>query len=64
MLNFLNNNYPTSAYTEQANLLYSTDIPENTMLLNAPGKGGTVATTENEENLFQYKLLQQLSQPV
>ncbi|MBV6445726.1 MAG: hypothetical protein IFNCLDLE_02011 [Ignavibacteriaceae bacterium] len=63
MLNFLNNSYPTSAYTEQANLLYSTDIPENTMSLNAPGKGGTVATTENEENLFQYKLYNNYSNP-
>ena len=63
MLNFLNNNYPTSAYTEQANLLYSTDIPENSMSLNAPGKGGTVATTENEENLFQYKLYNNYPNP-
>ena len=63
MLNFLNNNYPTSAYTEQANLLYSTEIPENSMSLNAPGKGGTVATTENEENLFQYKLYNNYPNP-
>jgi hypothetical protein len=63
MLNFLNNNYPGSAYTEQANLLYSTDIPENSMSLNAPGKGGTVATTGNEENLFQYKLYNNYPNP-
>ena len=48
---------------EQANLLYSTDIPENSMSLNAPGKGGTVATTENEENLFQYKLYNNYPNP-
>jgi len=63
MLNFLNNSYPTSAYTEQANLLYSTETPENTMSLNTPGKGGTVATTENRENLFQYKLYNNYPNP-